>query len=263
MSRNVARYRTIGYLNILCGVLLAGCGGGCLALIGPFLAENRPLRVAPELADDVAEAIRQSLISELRQLERTAAPGEKDQIAKAREELAALGERFSTQVNFDKINSDLPWIGWYMWIDLISGMILNVALTVSGVALVRGWKSSRSVAVNVAALKLTRLVAIVLLACLVVVPKSRNVLTAFATSKHGETLIQGAMWSSSTGALPPVRLQGADIVTILTSSGYLSTVLMLSLGAVYPLIVLIVLTRRPLKPEVHAGPPALPVLPTP
>lgn len=249
--------RTIGILNIVFGGLLLLVGAGACYVMVPFLRENDPLQFDPEISRGVAEDVRREM---LRGLE-TTAQGERDEAARRRlaaavAELKGVDTDVARQVDFGKVNADLPWFNRYVWINLLSGLVLNALMVLAGVGLVllRGW--GRGLAVVVSALKLVRLVALASLLAFVVVPRLSGVAGQFAATDFGKSFLQHAMDQRGANPVPlpvpTVRFKPDEFVRVLETLGDFYAVLGLGLGAIYPIVVLLVLRRAGVR-EALAG----------
>src|SRR5262249_47445633 len=150
--------KTIGVLNLLLGGFLLLCGAGCLNTLLPFLLRNNPPQLDPAEARRVVEQMRLEEVNRLKDAEQSAATeAEREKLRRSRAELAAKPWDIEAQVDFKKVNNDLPWLARYLWADVVTGPVLNLLLLVSGVGLIllKGW--GRTLALWTAGLKILRL----------------------------------------------------------------------------------------------------------
>ncbi|GAC1468296.1 MAG: hypothetical protein NVSMB9_10810 [Isosphaeraceae bacterium] len=241
--------RGIGFLNLLVGVFLLSCGLGALLLMVPFLLRNNPFQLDPKQTQYVVDIMREQWAEELRADEQSArSPGEKERFRDARRKLLASRSTFAGQVDFDRINADLPWLSRYLWVDLISGPVLNALLIVSGAGLLQRARWGRALAVRVALLKVLRLTVLSAFLAAILVPKLREIVRQFVASDLGEAFLQKALDPSSLAKgpfhVPSIQLTSQEFVQILTTMGYGSALFLFVLGSLYPLIVLVVLVPR-------------------
>lgn len=240
--------RTVGVLNLVVGGFLLLCGAGCVNVFVPFLARNNPLRLDRVYAEEVVDLMRQQMIDDLRAREQSAsAKAEKARIGTVRVGLESASKRLDTQVDFRKVNADLPWLARYLWADVVTGPVLNLLMVVSGVGLLLSKAWGRTLAVGVAALKILRLVGLSALLAFAVIPHMRRTAAEFVHSEIGGALLRGAMDPSSTRqpalALPSAHLEPGEFVQVLSAFGYSYAVLTLAFGSIYPVVVLVVLHR--------------------
>jgi hypothetical protein len=243
--------KAVGILNLLIGGFLLLCGGGCLYRVVPPLLMNNPPRIEPDEAQNAAEEIRRQMIADLQDLERSApAEADRERYRKSRVELESKPPRLAEQVDFGKVNADLPWLSRYLWADLLSGPVLNLLLLVSGIGLILTKSWGRALALGTAGLKIARLAVLNGFLAVMVVPHLSEAADQFARSDFGATVVKHAMDQQAArqkGASAPapaaVQLSATDLVQVLRACGYGYAAMNLCLGAIYPAVVLIVLTR--------------------
>jgi hypothetical protein len=238
--------RTVGVLNIVFGLLLLLWAAGSLYYLGPFLAENTPLQIDPELTQDVVNTMRRDLLEQLRGREQATRDGaEKARLEAAIRELQSVRTDLAGRVDFGTINRQLPWVSRYLWANVVSGPVLNVAMVISGVGLVALKRWGRVLAVVVAALKVVRLVVLCAILSVFVVPGVSGTLGQFAATDFGTVFLRQAT-AQGNPMLPAqtaASIKPDEFVRAVAATGYLYAVMGLALGAAYPLIVLIVLSR--------------------
>ncbi len=239
--------RTIGFLNLLFGGMLFLCGLGCLGYVAPMLAPLQPLRLDPDEAQFSFDNLKQSLIVMLQEREQKATTdAEKEKIKKRRIDLQALHPRIGDQLDLKTINHDLRWLTWYLWADVVTAPVLNLLMLTSGIGLIqlRGW--ARTMGLYVAAGKLLRLAVLTIFLIAGVIPHLSRTSEVMMASDFGKLLIIGAeaQQQAQQGAEnPAAQIDPKDLVPIMRAMGYISAILMLGFGAIYPVLTLAVLSR--------------------
>lgn len=240
--------RAIGVLNLLVGGFLTLAGLGLLFVFVPFLRANNPLQLDPVDTRFFVEEMRRTTLSRLQEQERaTSNPAAKAEIAKARETLASQAGKIEEQVDFRQVNRDLPWISRYLWADLLSAPILSMLMAVSGLGLIFRKEWSRRLALIVGGLKILRLLGLGLFLLAVVVPHAGQVFRAFAKSSDVSALILYGQGQVKAQGMASAQIGANDFAEILVALGQGYALLMFFLGIIYPLIVVIVLTRSPAR----------------
>ena len=250
--------RTVGALNLVFGGVLLLFGGTCLASVGPFLLRNNPIQLDPAVAQNVADEFRRQMLDDLRGREQSAADGPAK--AKARTDREAIESKpfvLKGEVDFDKVNADLPWVSRYLWADALTGPLLNLLLFASGAGLVARKLWALRLAMAVAGLKVVRLVALGGLLAAVVVPHVRSTTGQFARTEFGKSLLkQLAEQQAAARVGPAPKLDPDDFVQIVGAIGYGWSLFLLALGSVYPVVVLLVLSRPGARAACGGGPGA-------
>jgi len=253
--------RAVGVLNLLVGGVLLLAGLGLLALAGPALARNHPLRLDPAEAEAVLGEMHEGLRTDLRHMEKSAATeARRGALRRALESLDQAGRegdgRSASGVDYRAVNADLPWLAAYLWADVLTGPVLNLLAAVSGVGLVRlrGW--GRRLAVSAAVWKIVRLAALGVLLAAVVVPRCSRSLGQFARTDVGAGMLAAALdrQAAGSGGGPALRITPEEFLGMLAALGYAYALLGFALGAVYPAAVLATLCRPEARAAV-AGPP--------
>jgi len=240
--------RAVGVFHALFGLVLLLAGLGVASIFVPFLLAHNPLQFDPAFTQEVVRDVRRELVEQVRLKEAAAAdPAEKARLAKTRLDLEATPARIGNQVDFARINADLPRVESLLWFDLISGPVLNLLMVVAGGGLAGLTRWGRRLSLWVAALKVARLVVLSGGLAFVVVPAVTHLVGQFVRADFGPAFLRGAIAQSAGGGgglvVPPPRLSPDDFLRVLASCGYLYAVLVLALGAIWPAIVLVVLTR--------------------
>jgi hypothetical protein len=239
--------KTIGVFNILFGGLLLLCGMGCLNPALQGLARQQPPRFDPKEAQKVLDEIHRQRIAELQQQEQAAStPKEKARIKEEREKAEANPPKFDAKkIDVATINEGIAWFTRYVWADVITGPLLNLLLLISGVGLLMRQNWARVLAIATAFLKIVRLVALCVLLIGFVVPRGGKALDALAGSEMGQEFFKQAMeQQKARGAVQAGPQPTPEIMAqYLQSFGNVYAILLPCLGSIYPLIVLVLLTR--------------------
>jgi len=247
-------FKVIGVLNILFGGALLLCGTGGLWFCGPTLAENSPFHLDPVQTRQIVVEMRRQMIEDARQDERnTSDNATKEHARRAREELEATPENLDSKVDFQKINESLPWLSRYLWTEVITGLFLNLLLVLGGLGLVLGRNWGRKLTIGVAGLKILRLALLSLILGFIVVPGVRGTMEEFAGTEFGRSMLRHAIESRNAGGIPTAQIEPAEFVQIFAALGYGYALMSLALGAIYPVICLILLTRPKSSGQVPQG----------
>jgi hypothetical protein len=224
--------RTIGILNVALGIPLLICGGICCYLSFPVLVASHPFQLDPAQTREVLVAI----IHELD------APGTQI-LDEERQALESRAKRFPKQVDFPKVNADLPWVSRYLWADVTTGPVASLLMVMSGVGLVRlrGW--ARGLAVWVAAFQVVRLAILSVLFVSVVIPRVGRIAETLGGSDLGATLFLELIERQKANGSMAVDLDPHEFVQVASAVGRGFALLRLGLGSIYPVIVMVVLTR--------------------
>jgi hypothetical protein len=237
---NTGGPKAIGVLNIVFGTLLllcAICSSINLAMqsaMGPMMqAQQQQLQQA-------MKAEREQQLQELRDLEQ-AAKDEKEKANLQARQKALQAQPVPKMPDFTKFTQNAH-LTVYAIADIVTGLILNIAMIISGIGLLALKEWGRVTALWVAGLKIVRLVALYSIFAVVVVP----VLVRSMTSMFEE------MFDELAKAGPPgARGPGpAELSQMAMGMGTMMTAFaigMIVLGVIYPAIVLIVLTRPSVK----------------
>lgn len=237
--------RTIGVLNLLVGGLLLLCGMGCMSQTFMGLVSGNKPHLDPKETQDVVNEMKRTVVEELKEKEEaTKDNAEKTRLREERTKLEAKKGRVEEQVDFARVNEALDWIPRYLWIEVISGPLLNFLMLISGIGLLqlKGW--GRVLGVWVAALKIIRLVGLCILMTVVIIPKLTSTLGDFVKTDAGEAVFAKAMEEQRNqpgGGNPVPKPQ--DIVNILSVFGQGTAIAFACFGSIYPLVALVILTR--------------------
>jgi hypothetical protein len=227
--------KTIGVLNMVFGVCLILCVGcyGASVLMQSLMA---PAMAAQQEQMQLAmKANREQQLVQIKQQESAAKGEEKARLQAQRKALESQVEPkmpdFSHMYGLDD-----PLVQGYYLTDVATGFALNVALLVSGIGLINLKEWGRRLALWVAGLKIARLVALYGFYLVVIVPIILQRMTT-GFQELGRAAQQGA-----GGAGPPATF-GATFGTVMAAAA----AMMVVLGVIYPIIVLILLSRRGVK----------------
>jgi hypothetical protein len=176
---------------------------------------------------------------------------ERERIGKERAELLAKNPRVEQEIDFPKVNADLASLARYLRFDLLSGPFLNMLLVVAGAGLVLRKNWARVLGIVTAALKLVRLVALGAFLGLVVIPRLGGTLDALLATEMGRSVISQVIEQQERqgGSPPGPRPSPQDVVQMFRGAGTVSAFAFLCFAAIYPLVVLILLSR----PGARAG----------
>jgi hypothetical protein len=238
--------KAIGILNIFFGGMLLLCGLGCLNWTAPVVVANKPLQIEPVTTQAFFDEMRRQRIDDLRAREEAAGrEDERDRIKKERAEVEAKHPRVEEEIDFPRVNADLVWLSRYLWYDLVSGPVLNLLLVVAGVGLVLRKNWARWLALATAALKIVRLVALGAFLATVVIPRVGGSLDALLATEMGRSVITQAIEQQARqGGGPPGPQPGPrEVVRLFRGLGTVSVFAFLCLSSIYPLVVLILLSR--------------------
>jgi hypothetical protein len=233
--------KTIGIMNIVFGSLLLTCvccSGVNLvmqsAMIGPVMA------VQQKQIEQAMQVERQQRLQELQQREQ-AANDEKEKADLKAQQKVLQGRPIPKMPDFTKFMQDPRYLGFEI-VDLVTGLVLDILMVVSGIALLNLKEWGRRAAIWVAALKIVLLITLYTVFALVVVP---------VLVQNFNTMFQEMFDEMAKGARPGQRVPGqAELAQMSSTIGILMTasaVGMIIFGAIYPIVVLIALTRPRVK----------------
>lgn len=228
--------KTLGVLNIvfacvlmLCG-LCAGANVGMQAVMGPMMAAQR------EQLTQTLQAEHQAKLKKLQDdIDATDDEEEKSALqAKLKKEQAMP---VPTIPDTTKMVAS-PVMKTYMLADAVTGVLLNLLMLASGIGLLALKEWGRSLALWVAGLKIIRLVALYGYCALVVAPEwAQQVRRVF--DEINKSVPQGGKTISPQEMNQMTTVMGAMMTG--------TCIAMIVLGAIYPLVLLVALTRRRVK----------------
>jgi hypothetical protein len=249
--------KTIGILNMLFGGALLLCGLGCLSMTVPAVVRGVPLQIEPQTTQAVFDELRHEQIKTLRELEKAAAEGtERERLKKERLALEAKHPQVRDEIDFPKVNAELAWLGTYLRLDVLSGPILNLLLVVSGIGLILRKNWARVLALATAALKVLRLLALAALLVGSVIPRLSTALDNLLATEMGRQVITQAIerQQAQQGAAPGApRPSPEEIARTLRGFGTGFATFLACFGSIYPIIVVILLSRPGARAATDAG----------
>ncbi len=241
--------KTIGILNIVFGALLMLCSV-CVGLnlavqssMGPALAGQQ------QQFQQMMEAERQKQLQDLKNREQ-AAKDEKEKADIQAQEKTLRAQPLPKMPDMSKL-AETEGLRTYGIADVVSGLILNVLMIVSGIGLVAYKEWGRKLGLWVALLKIVRLIAVYGFFLLVVVPG----LTRAFSSMFQEMADQMAK-AAPPGQPAPKAAELAQVGTTVGIVYAAFAVAMIVLGAIYPIIVLILLSRARVRAACAPAAPA-------
>ena len=102
----------------------------------------------------------------------------------------------------------------------------------------------KTLAIFVFGLKIVRLTALSLFLGVVVVPGVQSALGEFAGTEFGRDILRQTIDARNSGGIPTAQIEPGEFVQILAALGYIHAVMSLALGSIYPVVGLILLTRK-------------------
>jgi hypothetical protein len=241
--------KVIGILNIIFGSLLmlcTICSGLNLmmqsTLAGPMMAMQQ------QQVQQAMQVERQQRIQELEEREK-AAKDEKEKAELKAKQKAIQAQPAPKMPDFNRFLRDPTFQGFAI-VDMASAFVLNILMVISGIALLRLKEWGRATAIWVAAVKIVRLVGLYTYEALVVVP----VMVKGFNDMFQEMLDEMAR-AAPPGQRMPAAGEMAQLGTVMGVMMTASIIGMVIFGVIYPIIVLIALTRARVK-AACAPPPA-------
>lgn len=239
--------KTIGMLNLVFGGALFLCGLGCLHPIAPILADFEPFTYETEMTQLVYEQYRGQLITILAEQEKNATDArEKERLKQERLTWEANRTKIVDQLDVKAINRDLYWLPYYLWADVVTAPILNLLMLASGLGLVQLKTWARGMGLWVARLKIIRLVVLALFLLVCVVPPTSRILASMLSTDFAKVAIaiKTAKDGSKAGDVPlKAQFTPDELRPVFRFMGNFYAIALLGVGAVYPSIALIILTR--------------------
>jgi hypothetical protein len=233
---NTSVPRVIGTLNIIFAICLLLCGA-CYGLQVLMQSAMAPMMAAQQQQFQAAMAAeRQKEIHNLREEEKAAKTDEEK--AQIQAQIKAFqAQPLPTMPDMTKLTKDVRVQG-YCLADIVTGMVLNVVMLISGIGLVGLKEWGRVTALWVAAIKIVRLVVLYGVFIVVIVP---------IITKQFIEIFEEMAKAAPPGAGGP----GAqEMETAGTFMGYMMTgtgIAIMIVGAIYPAVVLWLLSRPRVK----------------
>jgi hypothetical protein len=241
--------KTVGILNIVVGSVLVvwGLCSGISALVMPMTREwievsQKKIEVANE---EAAKAKIDADLAELDARERAAkTEEEKAEIKIEREAVKTRPTKPMITVDMSssfKPASDPVYLR-YEIANTVSGLLLNIALLVAGIGLIRLRESARQVTVWTCVLKIIRAIVLGAAAIIYVVP-----LMSRAADEQMQKMGAQIQAAQPNRAGPPVQQQ-LSVMSKYMAIGYAAMyIAMFGISAAYVAVILIVLTRPRVK----------------
>jgi gas vesicle protein len=248
--------RAFGMMNLIFGILLFLMGAGYLAayIIAPGFQKRMVVKMKEQ--QEIEKASRERKLVEIKAKEtaakaKEAAAKTKEETEKVKEELASIKEEredLENDVEPD-ISAVSDLMGWnvmsdirltiYYFSEVISGMVLNMLMVISGVGLLGLAEWGRRLALGVAWLKILRWVAIMIVTMIVIVP-----VMAEKMDKLVQQVQVQAQAKSGAPPMPTPMFGFGQIMGILVAIVVVFSALVAS---IYPAISLWFLTRPPTR----------------
>jgi hypothetical protein len=234
--------RVVGILNIVFAsslILFALCMGTYLTvlpILGRFLTDVQQKNEARVVAQQ--EAARKSVEEALA---KAATDEEKKDLEAQRTVLQSkprgqMVQVQTAQLDLSMLGMNDPKVRAYFWIELTSGLALNLAMIVAGIGLVRRKRWGITLGIGTALAKIVRLVAVYgYFAVAVAGPIAKASADAIGRMVAAQQVVLGA-------AEPP-PVDTAPLVEVYTRMYGVAPATMVVLGAVYPAVALAILIR--------------------
>src|SRR5262245_10880256 len=223
------RAKLVGVLNIVFASLLLIYIGiqAAMLILTPTI-----MRISGDMMKDSQLKLEQKREADLAALKKEAAE------AKTDEEKAQLAGQIKALENEPKVTMPdmnkmwdamrAPGYQVYVWSDLASGFLLNLAMLISGIGLLRLKERSRKLAIGIFGLKIARLCILAIVLVLVILP---------ITSK-----MSADMMSEMTKSGAPIPTMG-EMSKIQAAVGTIQAALGVVFGSFWPILGLVLLTR--------------------
>jgi hypothetical protein len=193
------------------------------------------MQMSGDMVKQAQAKVEQQRKDQLADLKKEAAEAKTDEEkAQIKQQIAALEKAPAVTMPNMSIVTDMmkdPAYLAYMSGDLISGLVLNVAMLISGIGLLQLREWGRRLALGTFALKILRLCILAVLAILIIIP-----MTSRMTSE-----MMGGMAQGGAGG-PPAAMMG-DVAKFQAAIGSVQAVLGAVFGSIWPIIAIILLTR--------------------
>jgi hypothetical protein len=250
--------RTFGTMNLVFGILMFLVGAGYIAItiVGPSFQKQMVGQIEQQQAKNKAE--RDAKVAELKAKEEAAKTNEeKDTLKDEREALESNVEPDLSAMNemmgFN-VFSDVR-IAIYTFSELISGMILNVLMVISGVGLLGLAEWGRRLAISVAWLKIIRWVAMIVVTLVLILPITVQKVQKMTDSIQAQVQVQ----TKSGGRAPP-PMPMMYLKMFASIAGAVSMIFTALIASIYPVLSIWFLTRPPARAAclIPSMPPSAP-----
>jgi hypothetical protein len=246
VAPNPGMPKTIGILNIVFGGLLLLCGMGCVTPYLSSLSRSNGFEIDPQVLQRGLDKLRQDEIAELKKKEAAATnDAEKERLAEQRRKVEAKHTRIEDQLDFNKVNTSLRWVPRYLWAELLTGPLLNILMLISGIGLVLIKEWGRVLGIVIALLKIVRLIALAVLLSLFVIPALTSVGNDLIRTEAGKDFMAKAMEEQQARQGRPAgpAPNFEELIPMVSIAGTIYAIVFTCLGAIYPVIALVILTR--------------------
>lgn len=238
--------RTFGMMNIVFGILmfLVGAGYMAITIVAPTFQKQMVAQFEEQQSKSKAERV--AKVAELKA---------KEEAAKTKEEKDALkDERETLELNAEPDLSGMnELMGWnvfsdirlaiYSFSEMITGMILNVLMVISGVGLLGLAEWGRRLAISVAWLKIIRWIAMIVVALVLIVP-----ITAQKTQKMYDSMQQAqARAQANAGGRGGATMPMLNIAVFTSIAGAVTMIFSALIASIYPALSIWFLTRPPVR----------------
>ncbi len=230
--------RTVGMLNVIFGavLLLSGlcCGMGILSIAMAGGMANQP-QFQAQMDQAWKQQQEQNLARLQERLDATADPAEKERI---QQQMQLVRQTPAPKIDVAAMYGVKdPGVVMFWSIDMLSGIVVNLLLIVAGIGLLALSEWGRKMSIAIAVIKLVRLASLYGYALLAVVPvMARDTAQAF----HDMTK---SVPQNGGNQLPPV----AEMVQTIGAVWLVSLIIFALLGAIYPALMIMLLTRPSAK----------------
>jgi hypothetical protein len=238
--------RTFGIMNLVFGILMFLVGAGYIAITIVAPSFQKQMVVTFEQQQAKSKAEREAKVAELKAKEEAAkTEEEKDTLKDEREaaesnvepDLSAMNEMMGFNV-FSDVR-----LAIYTFSELISGMILNVLMVISGVGLLGLAEWGRRLAITVAWLKIVRWVAMIVVTLVLIVP-----ITAAKTQKMFDSIQQAqARAQANAGRQGGATMPMLNIAVFTSIAGAVTMIFTALVASIYPSLSIWFLTRPPAR----------------
>jgi hypothetical protein len=250
--------RTFGIMNLVFGILMFLVGAGYIAITIVAPSFQKQMVVTFEQQQAKSKAEREAKVAELKAKEEAAkTKEEKDTLKDEREaaesnvepDLSAMNEMMGFNV-FSDVR-----LAIYTFSELISGMILNVLMVISGVGLLGLAEWGRRVAISVAWLKIIRWVAMIVVTLVLILPITVQKVQKMTDSIQAQVQVQ-----AKSGGRQPPPMPMMNLSMFASIAGAVSMIFTALIASIYPALSIWFLTRPPARAAclIPSMPPSAP-----
>ena len=233
---NFRTARLMGIFNALFAVEILACGLLMSAYVATLPLMARAMKQFTSQIEQQADRQKQTALKGLdEEAAKATTEAEKTAIAARREKIETAPKvMLAPGVDFSKMGFDDPTILTWSWVELLSGMGLNVMLLASGVGLMH-WKPwGRTLGIWTGVLKIARLLVFYLLFIIFIVPPMSKVFGELAVDMMQQ---QQAAVGRQGGPPKDVFVRIYAVMYTVMGVGFAAT------GVIYPAVMVWILTR--------------------